>query len=183
MLRERENYEIGGTEELDRLCSRAEEMAGLPLDGLVLGFAHDRRVDLRPISTIIDCAPGLRTTFHHAFEATTYPLQAISELKTLSQVDRILTHGGDGNWGERIRLFDAYQRRAHPEIHILTGGGLNLERMNSILEQTQVREFHLGRAVHASSNPFGKIVDAKVREFAALLRQEDVQQPCDRPIA
>ena len=183
MLREREEYELGGTEELDRLCSRAEVMARLPLDGLVLGFTRNDKVDLHPIRTILNCAPGLCATFHHAFEATTYPLRAISELKTLPKVDRILTHGGDGNWGERIHRLDAYQKNAHPEIHILAGGGLNLESVNSICDLTQIREFHLGRAVRASGNPFGKIVDAKVREFANLLRQKDVEQPCDRPLA
>lgn len=176
MLRERDDHEIGETEELDRLCSRAEEMARLPLDGLVLGLVHNDRVDLRSTSAILNCAPGLRTTFHHAFEATRYPLRAISELKTLTQVDRILTHGGDGNWRERIHRLDTYQRKAHPEIHILAGGGLNLERVNSICQLTQVREFHLGRAVRAPGNPFGKIVDAKVREFAALLRRKSNRQ-------
>lgn len=183
MLRERGDYEIGGTGELDRLCSRAEEMARLPLDGLVLGLVHNGTVDLRSTSTILNCAPGLRTTFHHAFEAATDPLRAISELKTLAQIDRILTHGGDGSWRERIRRLDAYQRKAHPEIHILAGGGLSLERVNSICEFTQVREFHLGRAVRAPGNPFGKVVDAKVKHFTALLRQNSVQQPCSRSIA
>lgn len=184
ILREKEDYEIGETAELDQLCSRAEEMARLPLDGLVLGFTHRDRVDLHSTTAILACAAGLRATFHHAFEAVPHPWEAISELKTVSQIDRILTHGGDGDWGERIRRLDLYRERAHPEIQILAGGGLDLERVNSIRERTQVREFHLGRAVRPRENPFGNVSELKVREFAALLQRRKIaHQACCHPPA
>ncbi len=183
ILRETDQDHIGQTGELLQLCSQARQMARLPLDGLVLGFIQDGRVDVESTSAILKCAPGLRATFHHAFEGTLSPLHAISELKTLPQVDRILTHGGDGPWNQRIQRLDEYQRRAHPEIQILAGGGLHLETVNSIREQTQVREFHLGKAVRSPEDAFGKVVDAKVKEFAALLRRSGIQQPGCQSIA
>ncbi len=183
MLRVRDNYEITEADELDRLCSQAEEMAQFPVDGLVLGFVRDGRVDLHSTRAILNCASGLRATFHHAFEAARCPLQAISELKSLAEIDRILTHGGGGTWCERIGRLETYQRTAYPEIRILAGGGLNLERVNSIREQTEVREFHLGRAVRPLRDPVGTVVNAKVREFASLLRRRSVRQFCRHPIA
>ncbi len=183
MLRERDQYSITGTDELVRLCAQARQMAQLPLDGLVLGFIRDGRIDLHSTRAILDCAPELHATFHHAFEEALSPLQAISELKTLSQVDRILTHGGNGSWHERIRRLDEYQRRAHPEIQILAGGGLNLDRVSSIREQTQVREFHIGTAVRSVNDPLGKVIDVKVREFSALLWPSCVSDPRCQPMA
>jgi copper homeostasis protein len=183
MLREREGYEIGETPELDYLCSRAEEMARLPLDGLVLGFTHHGRVDLHSTTAVLDCASNLRATFHHAFEAVPNPLQAISDLKTTPRIDRILTHGGEGSWDERARRLDLYRKRAHPEIHILAGGGLDLERVKSIREHTQVQEFHLGRAVRPKESPFGNVVEPKVRQFAALLQRRIAPQSCCPPPA
>jgi copper homeostasis protein len=184
IVRENENYEISEASELDQLCSRAEEMAKLPLDGLVLGCTHKGKVDLHSTTAILDCAPGLRATFHHAFEAIPHPLQAISELKTVSHIDRILTHGGDGNWSQRVRRLEVYREKANPEIQILAGGGLNLERVNSIRKQTRVQEFHLGRAVRRQEDPFGSVVEAKIKEFADLLRHKDTQhQSCCQPLA
>ena len=183
IVRETENYEISEASELDQLCSRAQEMASMPLDGLVLGCTHKGKVDLHSTSAILDCAPGLRATFHHAFEAIPHPLQAISELKTISRIDRVLTHGGDGNWWERVRRLEIYREKANPEIQILAGGGLNLERVNLIWKETQVREFHLGRAVRRREDPFGSVVEAKIKEFADLLRHKDSHQPFCQPLA
>jgi copper homeostasis protein len=183
ILREKENYEIAEANELDQLCSRAQEMASLPLDGLVLGCNHKGKVDLHSTTAILDCVPGLRATFHHAFEAIPHPLQAISELKTVSRIDRILTHGGDGNWWERMRRLEVYRERANPEIQILAGGGLNFERVNLIRKQTHVREFHLGRAVRRREDPFGGVVESKVKEFADLLWQNDAHPSCCHPLA
>jgi len=176
ILREKDDYQITENTELDQLCSRALEMARLPLDGLVLGFTHQGKVDLHSTTAILGCVPGLHATFHHAFETIPHPLHAISELKTVSRIDRILTHGGDGDWRERVRRLEVYRKRAHPQIQILAGGGLNLEHVNSIRQQTQVREFHLGKAVRLRENPLGSVVELKVKEFAALLRRNDVHQ-------
>lgn len=182
ILREKDNDEITETAEFDHLCSRAEEMARLPLDGLVLGFIREDRVDLHSTGAILNCAPRLSATFHHAFEALSHPLDAILDLKTLPQIDRVLTYGGDGSWRERISRLEAYRRRAYPEIRILAGGGLNLERTMCIREETQVREFHFGRAVRIPEDSFGQVIDVKVKQFAALLRR-DVQQPRCHPIS
>jgi copper homeostasis protein len=183
ILRESESYEIAGTDELGRLCARAEAMARFPLDGLVLGFTHQAGVDLHSTRAILGCAPGLRATFHHAFEAIPSPLQAISDLKSVSQIDRILTHGGEGKWQERVHRFDLYRERGLPQIEILAGGGLNLQNITLVRQRTQVREFHLGRAVRPERDPFGNVVEAKVREFATLLEHMDVNPSCCHRLA
>lgn len=183
ILREKDDYEITEATELDQLCSLAQEMAQLPLDGLVLGCTHQGKVDLHSTTAILECVPGLSATFHHAFEAIPHPLQAISELKTVSRIDRILTHGGEGDWRERVRRLEVYREKASPEIQILAGGGLTIERVNSIREQTRVREFHLGRAVRPRENPFGSVVESKVKAFADLLRQNDTHRSCCHPVA
>ena len=169
MLRERDESGIAGRDELERLCSQARRLAGLPLDGFVLGFMRAGRVDLESTSAILGCAPAVRATFHHAFEEASSPIEAISDLKTLPQIDRILTHGGRGSWDERIRCLDEYRRLAQPEIEVLAGGGLTLERVTSIREKTQIREFHVGTGVRFPQHSSGQLVDNKVREFAALL--------------
>lgn len=183
ILRESESYEIAGAHELDRLCARAEAMARFALDGFVLGFTHEGRVDLDSTRAILYCAPRLRATFHHAFEAVPSPLQALSDLKSVSQIDRILTHGGVGDWHERIHRFDIYRERGLPQIEILAGGGLNLRNITLIRQQTQVREFHIGRAVRPKEDPFGNVVESKVREFATLLQHTDVNHSCCHPVA
>ncbi|MGH9620996.1 MAG: copper homeostasis protein CutC [Bryobacteraceae bacterium] len=169
MLREQDGFGIGKSDDLDKLCAQARQLAALAVDGLVLGFIGDGNVDLPSIRTVLGCAPCFRATFHHAFEETVSPQQTILKLKEVPQIDRILTHGGSGSWPARIRRLGEYQSQAQPEIQILAGGGLNLERVHSIRRQTQIREFHVGSAVRMPQHSSGSVVDARVREFSALL--------------
>ncbi len=180
MLRERDDSAIAAPQELERLCSHARQLAKYPLDGFVLGFMRAGRVDLETTRAIFQCAPAVHATFHHAFEEASSPVEAISHLKTLPQIDRILTHGGHGPWEERIRRLDEYQRLAQPQMEILAGGGLTLERVTSIREKTHVREFHVGTGVRSPQDSSGTVVSSKVREFSTLL---EAQRKLSRPVA
>src|SRR5688572_8468305 len=144
MLREDEGYEIGGEEEKRRLLSAAREFSKLRIDGLVLGFLRRGRIDLEVCQQILECAPGLKATFHHAFEEAE-PFAAINEIKKLKQVDRILTHGGTGDWPAKFERLGRYQEEANPEIEIIAGGGMDHHSIRMICQSSRIREFHVGR--------------------------------------
>lgn len=165
ILREEDGYGVG---DLGELCEQARQIASLPVDGLVLGFLRGGRVDLDSMRAIFNSAPIMRATFHHAFEELP-AFETISELKALPQIDRILTWGGRGSWPERICRLGEYRNRAQPEIEILAGGGLDLEKAGLIREQTSVREFHIGRAARIPEDASGRVVEAKVRAFSTLV--------------
>ena len=169
MLRESEGHTVTGAAEVARLCAAARDFAGLPVDGLVLGFSRDGEVDAELTGRILSCAPHLKATFHHAFEASKNPEREIAGLKRLRQVDRILTAGGEGDWPLKIERLAGYERAARPEMTILAGGGLDAEVIRSIRESTSVREFHVGRAVRQPRNARGAVSAARVAELVSLL--------------
>src|SRR5262249_12509699 len=53
MLRENEGFEITGAEELERLKSKARALAELNVDGLVVGFTKNGRLDAETLRQII----------------------------------------------------------------------------------------------------------------------------------
>ena len=170
MLRESDGFGVTGEAEVERLCDAARELSQLSVDGVVLGFVHDRAIDLELTARVLSSAPDLKATFHHAFEEAGNHLEAINELKKLGQVDRILAHGGSGDWIEKGERLADYCRAAGPEIAILAGGGLNLASIESLLKTTPIREFHIGRAVR-SPTPSAAVVEAgKVRELVQLIQ-------------
>src|SRR5258708_12909971 len=69
MVRENAGFEAGGEAEIEALCRSAREFAELGVDGLVLGFVRRRQLDLAPALQILTRAPGLKATFHRAFDA------------------------------------------------------------------------------------------------------------------
>lgn len=162
MLRGNDGYGLASQNEKERLCVAAREFSQLGIDGLVLGFLRSARIDLEIMQQLLNCAPGLKATFHHAFEETE-PFGAIQELKKSSQVDRILTHGGHGTWATRIERLARYREQASPEIEILAGGGLDAEKIATINRATGVHEFHVGRAARAGLSVEGKVQAARVR--------------------
>jgi copper homeostasis protein len=169
MVREKNEYEIEGAAEKQRLCLAAAEFAKLPIDGLVLGFLRKERIDVESTQQILEKAPNLKATFHHAFESAE-PGTAISEIKKLMQIDRILAHGGDGEWPEKFHRLRRYQQIASPEIEIIAGGGLGLEKIRELAAVTEICEFHVGRAARTSGNVDGTVEAARVKTLVEAAR-------------
>ena len=165
MVRESDGYGTAGQMEIERLCEAASEFSNLGVDGLVLGFLKGGTVDLELTSRVLACAPGLKATFHHAFEDAADQLQAVYQLKSLSQLDRILSHGGPGELENRRRRLDAYEQAAQPEIKIIVGGGIDINAIEFLRPTTSIREFHVGRAAREGFNIAGAVQAKLVREL------------------
>jgi len=172
MLRESTGFEVSGEDEVERLCMAAERFASLHVDGFVLGFLKDGEVDVELTQRILACASHVRATFHHAFENARDKLRALRELKLMPQIDRVLSSGGIGELNLRIRRLDEYQKAAAPEITVIAGGGIDSDAISRLLSETQIREFHVGRAARAQLQVQGDVqaslVSGLVNKLKAL---------------
>lgn len=149
MLRESDGFGISREDEIDRLCASAERFASLEVDGFVIGFLQDGEVDIERTQRVLACAPHIRATFHHAFEAARDKFRALKAIKQLAQVDRILSHGGMDDLESRVQRLGEYEKAAAPELMILAGGGIDTDAITKIGRSTHIREFHVGRAARA----------------------------------
>jgi copper homeostasis protein len=170
MLRESVCFEVNDEAERRRLCSKARELAELGVDGLVLGFLRDRRIDEPLLEDILACAPHLRVTFHRAFEELENPFAAIATLKKYPQVDCILTSGGAAQWPQKLELLAQCEAAASPEISILVGGGVDAEAIEMLQKSTGIGAFHMGRAVRVPADPDGRVDTAKVGRIVRLMQ-------------
>ena len=82
MLRGNGGFETGSQKEISDLCDVAGELSALHVDGIVVGFLRDGKIDVEAISQILASAPELPATFHHAFDASDDRLQSIETLKS-----------------------------------------------------------------------------------------------------
>ena len=146
MLRESVGFDASGADEVARLCDAAKRFASLEVDGFVLGFLKDVEIDVELTQHVLACATHVRATFHHAFEDARDKLLALSVLKRLPQIDRVLSHGGTDDLKSRVQLLDQYEKAAGPELTIIAGGGIDGDAITRIGRETQIREFHVGRA-------------------------------------
>jgi copper homeostasis protein len=155
--------------EVEILAQQAEDLAPLGIEGLVLGFLRNGQVDTASTLQVLSRAPNLKATFHRAFDETSDPLAEIRRLKEIRQIDRILTSGGDGPWETRVKRLQTCQQTAAPEIAILAGGGLDRIGIERLRSETQLREFHTGRAVRVPGEARGVVRAELVRELVACL--------------
>jgi len=169
MLRENSSMTLKSAGELERLCRTAAEIAALGVDGVVAGFIQDDAVDVAAMRAIAAATPpGLKITFHRAFDDLSDPVRAIQTLKTIPQVDRILTVGGTGAWPERKVRLHEWQRIAAPEITILAGAGLLLPVITDLWLDSHISEVHIGRAARVPQETSGLVSRMQVAQVKGL---------------
>ncbi len=166
MLRHNPTFEIADENELRVLERQAEQLAELPIKGLVLGFLRGGTVDQAAMQNLLAAAATKQITFHRAIECVHHLPATIQCLKTYPMVNRILASGGSGAPTERIQNLEQLQCKVGPEITVLAGGGIS-ERVLAYLAQSPIlSEFHTGRAVRDSQ---GKLESAKVARLRRIL--------------
>ena len=170
MLRESDSYETSSANELDRLCAAAVQLALLGVDGFVLGFLKDGEVDVERTQRVLALFPQVRATFHHAFEGARDKLNALRVIKRLRQIDRVLSSGGADHLELRVQRLGQYADTAAPELTILAGGGIDDDALLKIGRETNICEFHVGRAARAGFQVEGNVQASLVRELVKKLR-------------
>jgi copper homeostasis protein len=171
MLRESVGYQTNDNAEIARLCTAAEQFARLGVDGVVIGFLNAQEIDIELTGRVLASAPGLKATFHHAFEDTSDKWKAVSDIKQLSQVDRILSSGGPGDLQQRTERFAAYAEAAAPELRIIAGGGIDNDAISLLRRSTTIREFHVGRAARSGFCVDGGVDAELVRRLVQRLME------------
>lgn len=169
IVRENEDYSFPGEEAFDRLCAIAFELQQIGVDGLVAGFLSNGNIDIETMLKLMNAAPRLRATFHHAFDETKDPLNAVAQLKNIGQIDRILSRGGSGDISERASRLDLYRQLALDEIVILAGGGLDEAAIRFLRAHTAIHEFHVGRAARVPPSNNGAVRANLVEQLRRLL--------------
>lgn len=172
MLRESEGFGMACKSESDRLCAAAKRFASLEVDGFVLGFLRDGEVDVALTQRVLAHAPYTRATFHHAFEAARDKSSALSAIKQLPQVDRVLSHGGTDGLDLRVQRLKQYAMMGAPELIILAGGGINDDAISQISCETNIREFHVGRGARSQFQVEGGVQASLVKALVNTLNQQ-----------
>jgi len=177
MLRDRPDFSAGRDLELEGLVRKAGEFASIDIgakaggsiDGVVAGHIRDGMLDVAALERIINAAPNLHVTVHHAIEATADPLETLRTLRGFEAVDRALVSGGAGSVEDRIDRLIQMRAAFGPERSLIAGGKLTLDMLRPLRDATGIRIFHLGRAVRTPEAPGGPVDSEKVKMAVDLL--------------
>jgi copper homeostasis protein len=169
MIREREGYSAGDAQAVEQLARLAAGFAALGVDGVVMGFLRDRRIDEAAMNTVLAAATPARATFHHAFDDLPDPIATIEALRRWPQIDRVLTSGGAGDWKAKADRIVEWTAAAARRIGMLPGGGVSQEALR-ILAKAGLAEAHAGRAARVPPTADGGVSSLKVAELVEAAR-------------
>ena len=168
MVRENAGYRIEAGE-LDRLQRAAYAFEAANVDGLVLGFADPGGVRMTDVLSVLAEAPAVAVTFHRAFDTLSDPVTAIPIVAACSQVDRILTSGGNGTAEERADQLHRYSMAAGDRLTIVAGGGIDEASIKAFVRTQCVKEIHVGRAARADSHHAAAVSAKRVTALRKLI--------------
>jgi copper homeostasis protein len=163
MVRESDGFTCRSEDERRALVDAASAFAAIGVDGLVVGWTREGAVDEETLARVLQVAPTLRATFHHAFDALPDPEAALRVLQRYPQVDRVLTRGGSGAWASRCATFTRYARCGAPGVGVLPGGGVDHDALRALAACPSVVEAHIGRAARDGQTVGGRVSAEMVR--------------------
>lgn len=116
----------------------------LRVDGVVFGILDlHGQVDRARTQELIDAARPLSVTFHRAFDMTADLSRALDDL-CATGVDRVLTSGGESTCPQGAAKIHQLVKQSNGETVIMAGGGIKPENARQLVDQTGVREIHVG---------------------------------------
>ncbi len=149
-------------------------------NGVAVGvLLPDGRVDVERTRELVELAAPMAATFHRAFDETP-DLSESLERVIETGAEGLLTSGGAREVLEGAESISGLLRQAGDRIHIIAGGGLQLETLAEVVRRSGAFSLHgsLKRrnGSHAPADEAATdemaALEADVREAVRLLRRE-----------
>lgn len=116
----------------------------LGVEGVVLGLLDvNGKIDVERTRRLVEHARPLGVTFHRALDMTPDLFGALEDLCTAG-VDRLLTSGGEQTAPQGCAVIAQLVRKSNDRIVIMPGSGIKPENACALVEQTGVKDIHVG---------------------------------------
>ena len=123
----------------------------LGAEGVVFGILDaDANVDIQRTRALVDLARPLKVTYHRAFDMSADLFRSLEQVMETG-ADRILTSGGAKTALEGAATLRRLVEQAGKRAVIMACGGINDQNVQAVVEETAVREIHVGLRTAAAS--------------------------------
>lgn len=144
MIRARGGDFFYSTDELEIMRRDIVVAKNLGANGVVFGLLHaDGRVDTDRNRELADLARPLKVTFHRAFDVSSDLSRALEDVCSTG-AERILTSGRERKASQGASLISQLVKVSRGRVLIMPCGGITDKNAASIIQQTGVREIHVG---------------------------------------
>jgi copper homeostasis protein len=142
MIRPRGGDFCYSEQELELMEEDIAQARALGADGIVLGVLDEQaQVDASRTRHLVERAAPLPVTFHRAIDMTPDPRAAL-EAVIQTGAQRVLTSGGAAKVTEGAAVVASLVEAARGRIRVMAGGGIALQTIARVAEETRASEFH-----------------------------------------
>ncbi|MCC6164805.1 MAG: hypothetical protein IT182_15755 [Acidobacteria bacterium] len=162
MVRPRNTFVVGDDAHREDIARDAAAFAQLPVDIVTGYFVRDAdgraALDEDALALVAARVPMARITVHRVVERL--EVDPAAALHRHAAVDRVLSGGGSGTWALRADALARLQASIAP-IRVVIGGGVTLDGIDALVQQSTLRELHIGRVARTGAT-FDAAVDAAI---------------------
>ncbi|OOR22680.1 copper homeostasis protein CutC [Bacillus mycoides] len=158
-------------EEIEMMKEDIVVAQNLGAAGVVLGVLNEQNeVDEEKLADLLSVVDGINVTYHRAIDDTENPVEAMKALKKFNKVTHVLTSGGQGNVVDNIPALTEMQKESEGNIQLVVGSGVTKENVKQLLDETGIRQAHVGTAVREGKSCFSEIDLKLVQELVEIIK-------------
>lgn len=147
LIRPRPGDFVYSDAECETMLRDIEQCVALDCDGVVLGVLDaDGNVDMARCRPLIAAAQGMGVTFHRAIDVSRDPRRALEDIIELG-CERVLCSGAQPRASDGAALLRELVQQAGTRCSVMPGGGINVDNLGTLRDQTGAHEFHASAKV------------------------------------
>ncbi|MBE6336595.1 MAG: copper homeostasis protein CutC [Lentimicrobiaceae bacterium] len=147
LIRPRSGNYIYNEAELEMMCLDIQLVKQLGYEGVVIGALNKNGdLDVEKIKIMMKAGEGMKFTFHRAIDACNNPLEALATLVELG-FDKVLTSGCKPKAIDGVGMIRQMQEKYGDIIKIMAGGGININNVVTIINETGISNCHASLTV------------------------------------
>ena len=147
LIRPRSGNYIYNEAELEMMCLDIQLVKQLGYEGVVIGALDENGdLDVEKIKIMMKAGEGMKFTFHRAIDACNNPLEALATLVELG-FDKVLTSGCKPKAIDGVGMIRQMQEKYGDKIKIMAGGGININNVVTIINETGISNCHASLTV------------------------------------
>lgn len=147
LIRPRSGNYIYNEAELEMMCLDIQLVKQLGYEGVVIGALNENGdLDVEKIKIMMKAGEGMKFTFHRAIDACNNPLEALATLVELG-FDKVLTSGCKPKAIDGVGMIRQMQEKYGDKIKIMAGGGININNVVTIINETGISNCHASLTV------------------------------------
>ena len=147
LIRPRSGNYIYNEAELEMMCLDIQLVKQLGYEGVVIGALNENGdLDVEKIKIMMKAGEGMKFTFHRAIDACNNPLEALATLVELG-FDKVLTSGCKPKAIDGVGMIRQMQEKYGDKIKIMAGGGININNVVTIINETGISNCHASPTV------------------------------------